>query len=180
MSGRKRLAYGTRKIGVVPAETLGQVKRKRKSQLCDGHHRFENGARFEGSCVLQLLPGGRPLGSNRKRKMAPQARDEAASLNLSSNLYHSPIYDFGAESQFRWTSFRVSTSDCGQTMGSCGPWTLMRLIEAGLGGNGDNDLSVSTFVRDCSTVRGRSLVQRNGGLDECSKMSSVKLLSDFN
>ena len=51
MSGRKRLAYGTRKIGVVPAETLGQVKRKRKSQLCDDHHRFENGARFEG-----LLP----------------------------------------------------------------------------------------------------------------------------
>jgi hypothetical protein len=44
MSGRKRLAYGTRKIGVVPAETLGQVKRKRKSQLCDDHHRFENGA----------------------------------------------------------------------------------------------------------------------------------------
>ena len=51
MSGRKRLACGTRKIGVVPAETSGQVKRKRKSQLCDDHHRFENGARFEG-----LLP----------------------------------------------------------------------------------------------------------------------------
>jgi hypothetical protein len=31
MSGRKRLAYGTRKIGVVPAETLEQVKWKRKS-----------------------------------------------------------------------------------------------------------------------------------------------------
>jgi hypothetical protein len=51
MSGRKRLAYGTRKIGVLPAETSGQVKRKRKSQLCDDHHRFESGARFEG-----LLP----------------------------------------------------------------------------------------------------------------------------
>jgi hypothetical protein len=51
ISGRKRLAYGTRKIGVLPAETSGQVKRKRKSQLCDDHHRFENGARFEG-----LLP----------------------------------------------------------------------------------------------------------------------------
>ena len=59
VSGRKRLAYGTRKIGVVPAETLEQVKRKRKSQLCDDHHRFENGTRFEGSCVLRrLLPGG--------------------------------------------------------------------------------------------------------------------------
>ena len=48
MSGRKRLAYGTRKIGVAPAETSGQVKRTRKSQLCDDHHRFENGGRFEG------------------------------------------------------------------------------------------------------------------------------------
>ena len=47
MSGRKRLAYGTRKMGVLPAETSGQVKRKRKSQPCDDHHRFENGARFE-------------------------------------------------------------------------------------------------------------------------------------
>jgi hypothetical protein len=51
MSGRKRLAYGTRKIGMAPAETLGQVKRKRKSQLCDDHHRFENGAGFECSSV---------------------------------------------------------------------------------------------------------------------------------
>ena len=64
-SGRKRLAYRSRKIGVVPAETLGQVKRKRKSQLCDDHHRFENGARFEGSCVLRwLLPGGRRFVQN--------------------------------------------------------------------------------------------------------------------
>ena len=51
MSGGKRLAYGTSKIGVIPADTLGQVKRKRKSQLCDDHRRFENGARFQG-----LLP----------------------------------------------------------------------------------------------------------------------------
>jgi hypothetical protein len=51
MKRQKRLAYGTRKIGVLPAETSGQVKRKRKSQLCDDHHTFENGARFEG-----LLP----------------------------------------------------------------------------------------------------------------------------
>ena len=57
-SGRKRLAYGSRKIGVVPAETLGQVKRKRKSQLCDDHHRFENGARFEGSCVCAKTSEG--------------------------------------------------------------------------------------------------------------------------
>src|SRR5262249_62184081 len=49
-----------------------------------------------------------------------------------------------------------------------------------LGGNGDDDLPVSAFVPNCSSVRGRSLVQRNSGFDECSKMSSVKLLSDFN
>jgi len=58
MSGRKRLAYGTRKIGVVPAETLGQVKRKRKSQLCDDHHRFENGARFEGLLRFAAVTSG--------------------------------------------------------------------------------------------------------------------------
>jgi hypothetical protein len=46
MSDRKRLAYRTREIGVAPAETSAQVNRKRKSQLCDDHHRFENGARF--------------------------------------------------------------------------------------------------------------------------------------
>jgi hypothetical protein len=43
---------------VVPAETSGQVKRKRKSQLCDDHHRFENGARFEG-LVFGCHPGTR-------------------------------------------------------------------------------------------------------------------------
>ena len=58
MSGRKRLAYRTRKIGVVPAETLGQVKRKRKSQLCDDHHRFENGARFEGVLRFAAVTSG--------------------------------------------------------------------------------------------------------------------------
>ena len=44
----------------------------------------------------------------------------------------------------------------------------------------EHGLPVSAFVPDCSTVRGRSLVQRNGGFDECSKKSSVNLLSDFN
>ena len=34
-------------IGVVPAETFGQAKRKRKSHLCDDHHRFENSARLK-------------------------------------------------------------------------------------------------------------------------------------
>jgi hypothetical protein len=60
MSGRKRLAYGSRKIGVAPAETLGQVKRKRKSQLCDDHHRFENGARFEGLLRFAAVTSGWP------------------------------------------------------------------------------------------------------------------------
>jgi hypothetical protein len=60
MSGRKRLAYGTRKIGVVLAETSGQVKRKRKSQLCDDHHRFENGARFEGLLRFAAVTSGWP------------------------------------------------------------------------------------------------------------------------
>src|SRR5262245_41214492 len=49
-----------------------------------------------------------------------------------------------------------------------------------LGRNGDDDLSVSAIVPDCSTVSVRSLVQRNGGFDECSEISSVKLFSDFN
>lgn len=54
-----------------------------------------------------------------------------------------------------------------------------RYLGLELGGNGDDDLPVSAFVADCSTVRGRSLVQRNGGFDECSKMSRVKLPGDF-
>jgi len=54
------------------------------------------------------------------------------------------------------------------------------LVSLGLRGNGDDDLSVSAFVRDRSTVRGGSLNQGNGGFDECSKVSSVKLLCDFN
>jgi hypothetical protein len=58
MSGRKRLAYGTRKIGVVPAETLGQVKRKRNGQVCDDHHRFENGARFEALLRFATVTSG--------------------------------------------------------------------------------------------------------------------------
>ena len=58
MSGRKRLAYRTRKAGVLPAETSGQVKRKRKSQLCDDHHRFENGARFEGLLRFAAVTSG--------------------------------------------------------------------------------------------------------------------------
>jgi hypothetical protein len=70
MSGRKRLAYGTRKMGVLPAETSGQVKRKRKSQLCDDHHRFENGARFEGllpfAAVTSEWPTTRELAPERK------------------------------------------------------------------------------------------------------------------
>ena len=60
MSGRKRLAYGTRKIRVVPAETSGQVKWKRKSQLCNDHHRFENGARFEGRLRFAAVTSGWP------------------------------------------------------------------------------------------------------------------------
>src|SRR5207248_5621473 len=62
MSGRKRLACGTRKIGVVPAETLGRVKRKRKSQLCDDYYRFRKRYSIRGLCVLRrLLSGdGRP------------------------------------------------------------------------------------------------------------------------
>ena len=64
-------------------------------------------------------------------------------------------------------------------MGSCGPWTLTGLIQARLGGNGDDDLSVSAFAPDCSTVGGRSLVQRKGSFDECSEMSSVELPGDF-
>jgi hypothetical protein len=56
---QKKLAYGTRKIGVVPAETSGQVKRKRKSQLCDDHHGFENGARFKW--LLRLPADIQPL-----------------------------------------------------------------------------------------------------------------------
>jgi hypothetical protein len=45
------------------------------------------------------------------------------------------------------------------------------LVSLGLRGNGDDDLSVSAFVRDRSTVRGGSLIQGNGGFDECSKVS---------
>jgi hypothetical protein len=45
---------------------------------------------------------------------------------------------------------------------------------------GDDDLPASAFVPECPTVRGRSLVQCDDGFDECSKMSGVKLLSDFN
>ena len=56
----------------------------------------------------------------------------------------------------------------------------VRLSKQGLCCNVDDDLSISAFLADCSTVRGRSLAQRNGGFDECSKTSSVKLLSDFN
>jgi len=60
MSGRKRLAYGTRKVGVLPAETSGQVKQKRKSQLCDDHHRFENGARFKWLLRFAAVTTGWP------------------------------------------------------------------------------------------------------------------------
>jgi hypothetical protein len=51
---------------------------------------------------------------------------------------------------------------------------------AALGSNGDHDLPVSAFVPEFATVRGRSLVQKNGGFDECSERSSVKLPGDFN
>jgi hypothetical protein len=42
-------------------------------------------------------------------KIAPQARDEAASQNLTLSLHHSPIHHFGAKSQFRGNRFRVSS-----------------------------------------------------------------------
>jgi hypothetical protein len=48
------------KIGVLPAETSGQVKQKRKGQLCDDHHRFENGARFEGLLRFAAVTSGWP------------------------------------------------------------------------------------------------------------------------
>ncbi len=42
----------------------GQVKRKRKSQLCNDHHRFENGARFEWLLRFgRLVPDGRQSAS---------------------------------------------------------------------------------------------------------------------
>ncbi len=65
MSGGKRMAYWTGKIGTVPAETSGRVKGK--SQRCDDHHRFEIVLDSRGSCVLRrILPGGRLTGvSNR-------------------------------------------------------------------------------------------------------------------
>jgi hypothetical protein len=109
--------------------------------------------------------------------MAPQARDEAASQNLTSSLHHSPIHDFGAKSQFRSTRFRSQLPDWGQTIGSCAHRPKRVSSKQWLGGNGDDDLSVSAFVRDRSTVRGGSLIQGNGGFDECSKVSSVKLLA---
>lgn len=45
---------------MLPAETSGQVKRKRKSQLCDDDHRFENGARFEGLLRFAAVTSGWP------------------------------------------------------------------------------------------------------------------------
>jgi hypothetical protein len=45
---------------VAPAETSAQVKWKRKSQLCDDHHRFENGARFEGLLRFAAVTCGWP------------------------------------------------------------------------------------------------------------------------
>jgi hypothetical protein len=45
---------------VAAAETSGQVKRRRKSQLCDDHHRFENGARFEGLLRFAAVTSGWP------------------------------------------------------------------------------------------------------------------------
>ena len=45
---------------MAPAETSGQVKRNRKSQLCDDHHRFENGARFEGLLRSAAVTSGWP------------------------------------------------------------------------------------------------------------------------
>jgi hypothetical protein len=57
MSGRKRLAYGTRKIGVVPAETLGQVKRKEKVSYATITTDSKMVVDSRGSCVLRrLLP----------------------------------------------------------------------------------------------------------------------------
>ena len=70
MSGRKRLAYGTRKIGVLPAETSGQVKRKRKSQLCDDHHRFESGGRFDGLLPFAAVTSGLPTTRELKLRLA--------------------------------------------------------------------------------------------------------------
>lgn len=43
---------------MAPAETSGQVKRKRNSQLCDDHRRFENGARFEGLVDFATVTSG--------------------------------------------------------------------------------------------------------------------------
>jgi len=47
MSGRKRLAYGTEKIGAVPAELPKSVKQSRKNHPYQSRHEFYNGARFE-------------------------------------------------------------------------------------------------------------------------------------
>ena len=43
-----------------------------------------------------------------------------------------------------------------------------------------NDPPVPALVPECFTVRGRSLVQRKDGFDECSSLSSIKLRRDFN
>ena len=63
---------------MAPAETSGQVRRKRKSQPCDDHHRFENGARFEGLLRSAEVTSGwltiRELsgcGSNRNGQYGP-------------------------------------------------------------------------------------------------------------
>src|SRR5271169_2921837 len=36
------------------------MKQKRKSQLCDDHHRFENGTRFEGLLHFEAVTSGLP------------------------------------------------------------------------------------------------------------------------
>jgi len=36
------------------------MKQKRKSQLCDDHHRFENGTRFEGLLHFEAVTSGWP------------------------------------------------------------------------------------------------------------------------
>ena len=57
MSGKKRPAYLTGKIGAVSAELCEQAKRNRKNQPCHDRHSSHNGARFKwllrfaGGCV---------------------------------------------------------------------------------------------------------------------------------